>query len=435
MATQFSVQDGRKWQTPFFTIWGGQAFSLLGSQLVSFALIWHLTITTGSATVLATASLVGMLPQVVLGPIVGTLVDRWNRRIVMIVADTIIALATVGLAILFALDIVEIWQIYTLMFIRSLAGGFHFPAMGASTSLMVPKENLIRMQGVNQMLNGGLNIISAPLGAIMLELLPMQGILAIDVITAIAAIAPLFFIDVPQPERIQNGDVGKIGQPSVWQDFKAGFRYVWTWPGLMIIGAMAVVINFLLTPAFSLLPLLVKDYFGGSAMQLGWVNAAVGIGVILGGLTLSAWGGFKRQISTSLVGLTGMGIGTLLMSQAPPSTLLLVISAAFIVGFMQPITDGPILAIMQTVVDPDMQGRVLTLLSSVAGAMAPIGLLIAGPLSDHVGIQTWFLLGGLICVLMGVAGFFIPALMNIETDQAASGKPEEEFVAKPGKGN
>lgn len=429
MATQFSIQDGRKWKTPFFTIWGGQALSLLGSQLVSFALIWYLTVTTSSATVLATATLVAILPQVVLGPIVGTLVDRWNRRIVMIVADTIIALATVGLAILFALDIVEIWQIYVLMFVRSLAGGFHFPAMGASTSLMVPTENLTRIQGVNQMLNGGLNIISAPLGAIMLELLPMQGILAIDVITAIAAIAPLFFVNVPQPERIQNGDLGKVGQPSVWQDFKAGFIYVWTWPGLMIMGAMAVVINFLLTPAFSLLPLLVKDHFGGSAMQLGWVNAAVGIGVILGGLTLSVWGGFKRQMSTSLVGLSGMGIGTLLMSQAPPSTLVWAVSAAFIVGFMQPITNGPIFAIMQTVVDPDMQGRVLTLISSVAGAMAPIGLLIAGPLSDRIGIQTWFLLGGLICVLMGGAGFFIPALMNIDADRTASGKPEEKFAA------
>ena len=434
MATQFSVQDGRKWKTPFFTIWGGQAFSLLGSQLVSFALIWHLTVTTGSATVLATASLVGMLPQVVLGPIVGTLVDRWNRRIVMMVADTIIALATVGLAILFTLDIVEIWQIYVLMFVRSLAGGFHFPAMGASTSLMVPKENLTRIQGINQMLNGGLNIISAPLGAIMLELLPMQGILAIDVITAIAAIAPLFFIDVPKPERIQNGDMGKIGQPSVWQDFQAGFRYVWAWPGLMIIGAMAVVINFLLTPAFSLLPLLVKDYFGGNAMQLGWVNSAVGIGVILGGLMLSVWGGFERRVITSMVGLAGMGIGTLVMSQAPSSTILWAVLAAFIVGFMQPITNGPILAIMQTVVDPDMQGRVLTLLGSVAGAMAPIGLLIAGPLSDRIGIQTWFLLGGLICILMGISGFFIPALMNIEADRTAKIGPEEKLLAEPGIG-
>ena len=138
--------------------------SILGSQLVQFALIWHLSVRTGSATVLAIASLVGLLPQVVLGPLVGTLVDRWNRRWIMLVADSIIALATIVLAVLFALDAVAIWHIYVVMFIRSLAGGFHGNAMSASTSLMVPVEDLTRIQGVNHMLNGGLNVVSAPLG-------------------------------------------------------------------------------------------------------------------------------------------------------------------------------------------------------------------------------------------------------------------------------
>jgi DHA3 family macrolide efflux protein-like MFS transporter len=126
MATQFSVKDGIQWKNRFFTIWGGQALSLLGSQLVGFAIIWYLTVETGSATVLVTASLVGMLPSVVLGPFVGPLIDRWDRRITMIVADTIIALATLALAVLFAAGWVDIWQIYLLMFVRSVAGGFYF---------------------------------------------------------------------------------------------------------------------------------------------------------------------------------------------------------------------------------------------------------------------------------------------------------------------
>ena len=133
MATQFSVKDGKPWKARFFTIWGGQALSLLGSQLVQFALIWYLTVQTGSATVLATASLVGLIPHVVLGPIVGTLVDRWNRRVIMMVADSIIALATVGLVVLFAMNSAEIWHIYVLMFIRSVAGGFHGNSMIAAS--------------------------------------------------------------------------------------------------------------------------------------------------------------------------------------------------------------------------------------------------------------------------------------------------------------
>ena len=266
MATQFSIKDGKSWKVPFFTIWGGQALSLLGSQLVQFALIWYLTVQTGSATVLATASLVGLIPHVVLGPIVGTLVDRWNRRTIMILADSTIALATVGLVVLFALDYVAIWHIYVLMFIRSVAGGFHGNAMTASTSLMVPKEHLTRIQGINQMLNGGLNIVAAPLGALLLELLPMQGILGIDVVTAIIAIGPLFFLAIPQPERIERGKLPSSEKTSVWQDFASGLRYVFNWPALLIIASMAVVINFLLTPAFSLLPLLIKDHFDGSAI-------------------------------------------------------------------------------------------------------------------------------------------------------------------------
>ena len=155
MATQFSTKDNQPWKTRFFTIWGGQALSILGSQLVQFALIWYLTVETGSATVLATASLVGLLPNVILGPFVGTLVDRWDRRRIMLFADSIISLATVVLAVLFTLGVVEIWHIYAVLFIRSLADSFHKNAMIASTSLMVPVEKLTRIQGINEMLNGG----------------------------------------------------------------------------------------------------------------------------------------------------------------------------------------------------------------------------------------------------------------------------------------
>ncbi|MDX1416760.1 MAG: MFS transporter, partial [Candidatus Promineifilaceae bacterium] len=148
MATQFSVNDNIPWKTRFFTIWGGQALSIIGSQLVQFALIWYLTVQTGSATILATATLVGLLPNVILGPFIGTLVDRWDRRRIMLVADTMITLATICLAVMFALDAVAVWQIYVVMFIRALFGSFHSNAMTASTSLMVPVEHLSRIQGI-----------------------------------------------------------------------------------------------------------------------------------------------------------------------------------------------------------------------------------------------------------------------------------------------
>ena len=414
MAKQFSVSDGTPWKARFFTIWGGQAVSILGSQLVQFALIWHLTVKTGSATVLAIATLVGMLPAVVLGPFIGTLVDRWNRRWIMIFADGIISMATIVLAVLFALNAAAVWHIYVVMFIRSLAGSFHGNAMSASTSLMVPVENLTRIQGINQMLNGGMNIISAPLGALLLTILPLQGILAIDVVTALIAILPLFFIHIPQPERIEAVAVDNTTRTTVWQDFKAGLRYVLNWPGLVIVGLMTIVINFTIIPAFSLIPLMVKDYFGGNAIQLSWVESAMGIGMLLGGALLGFWGGFNRKIITSLIGLIGMGAGTLVFALAPDTAMFIAVGGALFVGLMSPITMGPFFAVIQSSVAPDMQARVMSLMISLGGGMAPLGLMIAGPIADQFGIQTWFLVGGLLCIIMGFAGFFIPVLVNIE---------------------
>jgi DHA3 family macrolide efflux protein-like MFS transporter len=412
MATQFSVNDDHPWKTRFFTIWGGQALSIMGSQLVQFALIWHLTVTTGSATVLATAALVGTLPGVVLGPLVGTLVDRWNRRLIMLLADSLIALVTIGLAVLFAFDAVAIWHIYAVMFIRSLAGAFHGNAMTASTSLLVPVEQLTRVQGLNQMLNGGLNVVTAPLGALLLELLSIQAVLMIDVLTALTAILPLLFIQIPQPGRSEYGQ--NATQATVWQDFRAGFHYMLGRPGLLIIGLMTVGINFTIIPAFSLLPLLVRDHFGGGAIQLGWVESAMGIGIIGGGALLGAWGGFERRIVTSLLGLMGLGAGTLVLGLAPAWALPLAVCGALLVGAMNSLTMGPFMAVIQSTVAPDMQARIFSLMSSIGGGMAPLGLLIAGPVADRMGLHLWFNLGGVLCVLMGLAGLFIPAVMNIE---------------------
>lgn len=427
MATQFSINDRKPWKVHFFTIWSGQAISLVGSQLVQFALIWYLTVETGSATVLALASMAGMLPQVLLGPFAGTLVDRWNRRVVMLVADSLIALATVLLAVLFAIDIVAVWHIYLLMFLRSLGGSFHFNAMSASTSLMVPVEHLTRIQGINQMLNGGLNVISAPLGALLLTLLPIQSILLVDVGSALFAIIPLLFIPIPQPERSGEPLDPGVKRETVWQDFKVGLRYVIGWPGLLIIGFMAVLINFVLAPAFSLLPLLVKDYFGGGAIQLGWVESAFGIGVITGGGILGAWGGFKRRILTTFLGLIGIGIGAFMLGLAPSSLLILAIAGSLVIGLMMPMVNGPIFAVMQSTVEPDIQARVMSLLGSVSAGAAPIGLAIAGPVSDLVGIQIWFVISGVICIVLALSGLAIPAVMNIESDREramVTAKPE-----------
>lgn len=414
------------WAVRFFTIWTGQAFSLFGSALVQFALIWWLTRETGSATVLATASLVALLPQIVLGPFAGTLVDRWNRRVIMIVADASIALATLLLFYLFATGQIQTWHIFALMAVRSLGGAFHGPAMTASTSLMVPDKHLARVAGANQTLQGLLSIFAPPLGALLIELFSTQNVLLIDVGTALLAILPLFFIPIPQPARHARQASGEIAKTSYLHDLHEGFAYVVKWKGLLGIIILAMLLNFMIVPASSLLPLVVTKVFNGGVAELGWVESVFGVGVIVGGILLSIWGGFKRRVVTSFVGIIGIGLGIVLVGFIPANMFSLFLAANFLVGFMQVFANGPLMAIMQSTVAPDMQGRVFSLLGAGATAMMPLSLLIAGPISDEFGIRFWYIFGGTVCILMTLAAFFIPAIVDVEINHQESLAPVTE---------
>ena len=181
----------------FIVIWISQAASLLGSSVVNFALAWYLTQETGSATILATALMVALLPQIFLGPFIGPYIDRWDRKKIIIFSDSFIAVVTIGLVILFFTDTIQIWHIYFSMIARSIGGTFHFPAMGASIPLIVPKKHLARVAGLNQMLGGIVNIIGPPAGALMMEAMPIYGVLAVDIVTAIIAVGLISLITIP----------------------------------------------------------------------------------------------------------------------------------------------------------------------------------------------------------------------------------------------
>lgn len=408
------------WAPRFFTIWTGQAFSLFGSALVQFALVWWLTKETGSATVLATSTMFALLPQIIVGPVAGALVDRWNRRMIMIVADGSIALVTLVLFYLFATDQVQVWHIYAIVSFRSLGQAFHQPAITASTSLMVPDKHLARIAGANQTLQGLLSIFAPPLGALLIELFSTQEVLLVDIGTAALAILPLLFLPIPQPARHALQASGEMPQTSFSHDLREGFAYVVKWKGLFGLIILAMLLNFLLIPSSSLLPLVVTKVFQGGAAELGWVESVFGIGVITGGILLSIWGGFKRRIITSFSGVIGIGLGIALTGIIPADMFYLLLAANFLVGFTQVFANGPLMAIMQVSVAPDMQGRVFSLLGAGATAMMPISLLVAGPVSDHFGIRFWYIFGGSVCILMIVASLFVPAIMNIENNREAA---------------
>jgi len=393
---------------PYLVIFSGQAFSLFGSRLVQFALVWYLTSQTGSAQVLATASIAAIIPQVVLAPFAGAFVDRWNRKRVMMVSDSLIAATVLVLAGLFVIDRVEVWYIYAVMLIRSTGAAFQWPAMQASTSMMVPREQLPRIAGLNQSLQGLVSIVAPPLGAVLLEMFPIEYVIAVDVLTAIMAVGPLVFIAVPQPER---KDLSARG---VLSDMREGFSWIWSKKPLVQIMMISLVINMVTNPAFSLLPLLVTDYFNGGAIELAWIQSANGLGMILGGLALGVWGGFKSKSKTAFSAITVAGLGLLGFSQTPGGLLWLGICFVFIFGFMNSIGNSSFMTVLQTMIPHEMQGRVFTLVMATSIAVAPLGLTIAGPVAERLGVRSWFLVSGCVIVAGALFGLFSPGIKSFE---------------------
>lgn len=405
----------RNWIKPFFLVWIGQAFSLAGSRIVQFALVWWLTELTGSATVLATATLVALIPEIVLGPIAGAYVDRWNRKRVMIVADGVIALASLWLAYQFWAGTMQVWYIYIIMLVRSLGTMFHSPAMTSSTSLMVPRAQLSRVAGANQTLNGTLSIAGPPLGALLMGVLPLHFVMLVDVGTAFLAIFPLFFVQVPQPEK-----KAETGKPvSIWSDLKAGVQYLRGWKGMLLLLGLAMIFKFALTPAFSLLPLLVSQHFQGGAAEYSLIEAASGVGILVGGLLLSVWGGFSKKIYTIMVGIFGLGLALVSLGFLPGWAFQWAVGLLFLCGLMVPLVDGPLMALLQGSIAPEMQGRVFSLIGSLLWLTSPFSLVIAGPVSDALGLQVWYVVAGILCVASAVLSMAIPLIREIETEGSA----------------
>jgi MFS transporter, DHA3 family, macrolide efflux protein len=393
----------------FFIIWISQAASLLGSSLVGFALAWYLTQETGSATVLATAMMLNFLPQIILGPFIGPYIDRWNRKKIIIISDFFVALVTACLVILFLTDTIQVWHIYIAMVARAIGGTFQSPAVAASISLIVPEKHLARAAGLNQMLGGVINIAAPPAGALLMETLPMYGVLAVDIITAVIAIACIVFIMIPQPERTTRTE-----NTSAITEMVQGFRYVWSWRGLALLLGIFSLSNFFLSPTLTLTPVFVSRYLDNDVLKLAWIESSAGIGIIAGGLVLGIWGGFKHRMYTVILALCFCGLAVAGFGFTTSGTFILGLSCAFLVGSFLAMANGPVNAIFQSIIPHDIQGRVFSIIGAISAAVTPLGLLIAGPVADAIGTRYIYYIAGIAALLLGIACLFIPSIMNLE---------------------
>jgi len=399
----------QRWQPRFFSIWIGQSLSLIGSSLTQFVLIWWITQETGSANALAIAGMMALLPAALFSPIAGAVADRLSRRMVMIVADSITAGCMLALVMLFASERIQLWHIYTLMFIRSTMQSFQQPAASASTMNLVPRDWLERVAGLNQSMQGVMTIASAPLGALALAILPIQGALMIDVVTAVLGILPLFIYRIPQPSLVLHES-----PKSFLHEIQDGAKYILGQPGLLTLYVVSGLVVLTVMPTFALTPLLVKQHFNGGVTEVAVMEGLAGVGIILGGVLVSVWKSSIRRVLIVLISFAISCATVALTALAPGDMLWLAIFWWFISGVTFSTGNAPMVALLQGMIPNELQGRTLSLLNMVYGLAGPIGLAIAGPLGDIFGVRAIFIVGGALSALINLLALFSKSLWNIE---------------------
>lgn len=398
------------WKRRFFTIWIGQAFSLFGSSLVDFSLIWWLTSVTGSERVLVLSNLLTLLPRMILGPFAGSLIDRVNRKRVMILADSAIALVTVVLTVLCIFDLATVPVVMTVLLLRSLGGMFHQPAMKSATALLVPEAQLPRIGGLNRILSGAMAIIAPIAGAMLIELFEITSVLCIDVVTAMIAVGTLAVSTVPDSERRP----APAHTRSIISETKDGLLYVLNTKSLLFVVGTCTLANFCCGPASALTSLMVTSVFGGGVMELSWITAASGLGLIVGGMLMGIWGGFKRNLITSGLGWGGIGVLYITINFLPESGILWLVACMFGAGIFSAIGCSGLDAFYESKVPQEYHGRVFSVLATLDNTTVPIGLIVAAFFSDVLPIRFWYLVTGILHFSLFVFWSFSRTLKEAE---------------------
>ena len=402
----------------FTVVWIGQVVSLLGTAMSNFALtIWAYEI-TGKATALALVGFFFLTPMVVLSPIAGAIVDRSNRKLMMMLSDLAAGLTTVLILILYASGNLQIWHLYITALISGSFQTFQWPAFSAAITMMIPKEQYARANGMMDLAGSASGIFAPVLAGALLAYIGLTGILIIDIVSFVVAIGALLVVRIPQPETTQEG---REGQGSIWKESAYGFRYIFDRPSLLGLQLVFLVLNLTLTIAIAVFAPMILARTNSNEVIFGSVQSAGAIGGVVGGAVMGAWGGPKRRvhgvlfgmICSGLLGFTLMGLGR---------GLLIWAIASFFSQFFIPIVNGSNQAIWQAKVAPDVQGRVFATRRLIAWLVTPLSRLAAGPLADFVfepammpsgGLADLFgwLVGtgpgagmGLMFVLMGVLG-------------------------------
>ena len=433
--------------TGFALVWIGQIVSVVASGMTTFAMTIYMYEQTRSATAMAFVQVAYITHFLIMSPIAGVLVDRYNRKLMMMVSDIAGATATLALLVLYASGHLQYWHVYLVSAIAGVGTTFQWPAYSAAISLMLPKEQYGRANGMMSLIEAGPGVVSPFLAGALIPLIRIGGILAIDTATFWLAILALAVVFVPQPAAGAEGSRSGAG---FLEQAAFGFKYIFARPSLLGLQLVFFFGNLFSGIGFAVLAPLVLARTAQDTVALGSVQSAASIGMVIGGVLMSAWGGFRKRVRGVLLGwifsgATGVmfGLGHSLALWAP---------AMLLGGLAVPLVNGSNQAIWQAKVPPEVQGRVFSARRLIAWFTNPISPIIGGTLADYVlepamkapggplarlfgpffgvgpgtGMSVLFAVVSVLALVVGLAGYFVPAIR-----QADTALPDHESVRAP----
>ncbi len=410
---QFVDSNFEGWKKKTALFLSSQGLSMFGSMLVQYAIIWYVTLTTESGSMLTIAMISGFLPQLVISLFAGVWADRYPRKFLIIGADLLTALSTLALAVFFFLGYGELWLLFLVSGIRSIGAGIQSPAVNALLPQIVPADRLLKVNGINGTLHPFIMIASPVAAGALLSFSRLESIFFIDVITAILAVGLLLTLQVPVHRKASMGEQG-----GYLDDLKAGLDYIGQNRTVKTLFIFFAFVFFLVAPAAFLTPLLVTRSFGEEVWRLTANEVTFFAGSIIGGVLMTAWGGFKNHFRT--IGLACVLWAVLFAGLGVAGVFTVYLVIMFLAGIPMPMFNVPVTTLLQEMVEPDMQGRVFGVMQLISTAVMPAGILVFGPVADFITIEALLVISGLLMVLPGVWIFFNRTIHRPETGLASA---------------
>ena len=417
-----------KWRRNLYFFLAGQFLSGITSMIVQYSIIWYLTKITGSATVLSFATLLGMIPMVVLSPFVGPIVDRRNKKFLLIITDIVVALFALILSITGTISPeFPLWLVFVSLFVRAVAQTFQMPIIQSILPTMVPEEELTKVNGQLGMVQSANYIIAPAMGAFLFSIIPMNWLILFDVLGAILGVGLLLFVTIPHV--VSEGE-----SIHILADSKFGLQKLIENKGLWYITLIGSVFMLIFMPAASLYPLMTMDYFKGTVGQAGLIEMIYATGMLAGGAVIGLFGKWKNRMlpilfSYLVIGVT-IGLGGLLPGTQKGFMVFVALNA--IAGFATPYFNTLLMAMIQQSYEPKYLGRVLGVINSLMSITGPVGLIFAGPIADNIGVEKMFMIAGIGTLVCGLINILIPQARNydIELQKKIAERKRQETISE-----